>query len=89
MYAYIGTIGCGITKFNTHVKLLLAGLSICGEISNDLLTKLFKGYNAASYSVFVKWIEWKQYTYEDGHDLTPTALILFADKKFKILKLKG
>ena len=25
--AYIGTIGCAITSFNVHVKLLLAGLS--------------------------------------------------------------
>ena len=54
MDAYIGTIGCDITKFNTHVKFLLAGVSSRGETSNYLLTKLFKGYNAASYSVFVK-----------------------------------
>ena len=41
--SYIGTIGCNITKFNTHVKLLLAGLSARGETSNDLFTNLFKG----------------------------------------------
>ena len=82
--AYIGTIGCDITKFNTHVKLLLAGLSICGEISNDLLTKLFKGYKAASDSVFFKYIDRNQYMYEDGKDRPTTALMLLAENKFKI-----
>ena len=30
-----------------------------------------------------------QETYEDEQYLTPTALVLLADNKFKILKLKG
>ena len=69
--------------------MLLTGLSTRGETSNDMLTKLFKGYKAASYSVFVKYIERKKETYEDGQDLTPTDLMVLAEKKFKILKLSG
>ena len=37
----IGTIGSDISKFNTHVKLLLEGISEIGETSNYLLTNLF------------------------------------------------
>ena len=44
--AYIGTIGCDITMFSAHVKLLLAGLSARGETSNDMLIKIVKGYKA-------------------------------------------
>ena len=86
--AYIGTIGCYITKFNAHVKLLLAGLSSRRETRNDLLTHLFKGYKAASYSFLGRYIERNRYTYESGQDLTPTDLTLLAENKFKILKLK-
>ena len=34
-------------------------------------------------------MEIKEETYEDGQDLTPTSLMLLADNKFKISKLKG
>ena len=50
--AYIGTIGCNITKFNAYIKLLLAGLSARGETSHDMLTNLFQGCKAESDSVF-------------------------------------
>ena len=72
--AYIGTIGCNITKFNAHVKLLLARLSARGETSNDMLTNLLKEYQTVSNSVFFKYIERKQETYDNGQDLTPTDL---------------
>ena len=49
-----------------------------------MLINLVKGYNATSYSVFVKYIDRKHETYEDGQDLTPTYLMLLADKEFKI-----
>ena len=52
MDAYIGTIWCDITKFNAHVKLLLAGLTARGKTRNDMLTNLFKGYRTASDSDF-------------------------------------
>ena len=39
--AYIITIGCDITKFNGHVKILLTGFSAGEETSNDTLTNLF------------------------------------------------
>ena len=86
--AYIGTIGCDITKFNVHVKNLLAGLSARGEIINYLLTNLLKRYKSKSY-FFVKCIERRKETYEDGQYLTLTSLMILVDNEFKLLKLKG
>ena len=57
---YINTIGCNITKFNAHVQKLLEGLSAYGETTHDLLTNLFKGYQAAFDHTFLKYIERKQ-----------------------------
>ena len=86
---YINTIGCDITKFNGYVQKLLEGLSARGETTHDLLTNLFKGYQAASDHTFVKYIERKQEEYKDGLDITSTALMDLADKKYKTLKITG
>ena len=69
--------------------MLLVGLSTRDKNTNDLLTNLFKGYKAASYSYLVTYIEGKQKTYGDRKDLTPISLMLLAYNKFKTLKLKG
>ena len=53
---YINTIGCDITKFNVYVQNLLEGLAFRGETTNDLLSNLFKGYQAAFDHTFVKYI---------------------------------
>ena len=57
---YINTIGCDITKFNTYVQNLLEGLALRGETTNNFLSHLFKGYQAASDHTFVKYINQKQ-----------------------------
>ena len=57
---YINTIRCDITKFNAYVQKLLKGLASRGETTNDLLSNLFKGYQAASNHTFVKCINQKQ-----------------------------
>ena len=51
---YINTIECDITKFNVYVQNLLEGLASRGETTNDLLSNLFKGYQAVSNHTFVK-----------------------------------
>ena len=58
------------------------------ETTHDLLSKLFKGYAAASNNTFTKYIERKQEEYEDGTDNKSTALMSLADKKYKTLKIK-
>ena len=57
---YIVKIESNITKFNGYVKLLVNNLAARGQRTEDLLTHLFKGYQAASDKVFVRYIN------EDG-----------------------
>ena len=53
---YIGTVDSDIKKFNTHVKYLTHDLECRRHQSTDVLINLFKGYEAASDKVFVKYI---------------------------------
>ena len=89
LYHSITTIGCKIKKFNSHIQLLLEGLTLRRETTHDLLSNLFKGYAAASDTTFTKYIKRKQEEYEEGTDIKPTALMSLADKKYKTLKIKG
>ena len=86
---YIATIDSNVTKFNAHVQLLLNGLKSRGEDTQDLLTNLFKGYNAASDRTFVAYIQRKQEDYEDGIHIEPRQLMMLADNKYKNLLVKG
>ena len=47
---YMVTIKSDIEKFNHYVKNQLDSLHAHGETTQDLLSNLFKGYNAASES---------------------------------------
>ena len=84
---YINTIGCDIRKFDAYVQNRLEGLALRGETTNDLLSNLFKGYQAVSYHTFVKYINQKQEEYDNGLSLTRFQLMDLADKKYKNLKL--
>ena len=84
---YINTIGCEITKFNAYVHNLLEGLALRRETTNDLLSNLFKGYQAASDHTFVNYINRNQEEYDDGLSLTRFQIMDLADKKYKNLKL--
>ena len=86
---FITTGGCDITKFNSHVLLLLEGLASRGQTTHDLLSNLFNGYTAASDNTFTKYNERKQEEYEEGTDIQPIALMSLADNKYKALKVKG
>ena len=86
---YILTIGSDITKFNGYVRLLIDSLAARGETTNDLLTNLFKGYQAASDKVFVSYIGRKLEQYEEGETITSEALMQLGNNKFKLLKEGG
>lgn len=86
---YIQTIGNDITKFNGYVRVLVDGLSARREVTNDLLTHLFKGYAACSDQKFVEYIGRKQEQYEEGEDVTAEDLMTLADTKYRQLKDKG
>jgi hypothetical protein len=84
--SYIITIGMEITKFNRYVRLLIDSLAARGETSNDLLTNLFKGYEAAIDKTFVDYIGGKKERYEEGEDATSDALMEQANSKYKLMK---
>ena len=83
---YILTIGCNITKFNGHVKLLTDGLSARGQTTNDLLVFLFKGYFAVPDMEFNQWVKRKKENHDeaDGTPITANSLMLLADSKYKL-----
>ena len=86
---YILTIGCDITRFNGYVRLLIDSLAARGETTQDLLTNLFKGYQAASDKVFVSYIGRKLEKYEEGENITSETLMQLGNNKFKLLKEGG
>ena len=86
---YIATIGNDITKFNGYVKGLVQSLAARGERTEDLLSNLFKGYQAVSDRMFLKYIAGKQEKYEEGKLYSPDQLMQLADNKYHLLKEKG
>jgi hypothetical protein len=83
---YILTIGSDITQFNGYVRLLIDSLAARGHTTQDLLTNLFKGYQAASDKIFVDFIGQKLEIYEEGKDISADKLIMhLGDNKFKLL----
>ena len=75
-----------IVEFNNYVDTQVEALAARGQTTNDLLTNLFIGYKAASDKKFVEYIEHKEEAYEDGEDMTPTALMRLARNKYKTRK---
>jgi hypothetical protein len=86
---YILTIGCDITCFNVYVWLLIHSLAARGETTQDLLTNLFKGYQAVNDKTFVSYIGRKLEKYEEGEMITSVELMQLGDNKFKLLKEGG
>ena len=71
---YLPTIGHDITKFNTYVKLLIDGLRSRGEVTNDLLINLFKGYSSCSDREFIEYMLTKEDSFEEEMEITPSQL---------------
>ena len=86
--SYIHTVGNDIDKFNNYVKIMVDTLAARGEVTNDLLTNLFKGYQACSDKNFVAYIGLKLNEYEEGKPMTAQSLMNLATQKFKTLKTK-
>ena len=86
---YMMSINSDIEKFNIYVKTLIAELNARGEVTQDLLTNLFKGYKSAKDRKFVEYIEKKEEKYEEGDDIDPQQLMTQAANKYKIRKLRN
>jgi hypothetical protein len=78
-----------VIEFNESVRGLLDSLASRGESTQDLLSNLFKGYEAASDEQFVKYVLKKQDDYDEGADITPDKLMLLAAQKYRTLVQAG
>ena len=87
--AYMGKVGNDISKFNTHVQILVHKLAVRGEQTNDLLVNLFRGYGACSDRTFVEYMQRQQEKYDEGEDITPTRIMDLANAKYRQMKDKG
>ena len=61
---YLPQVDCDVTKFNQYVKLMVENLWSRGEMTQDLLSNLFKEYGAYSDRAFVAYIDKKQELYK-------------------------
>ena len=87
---YLISVNYDIHKLNTHVMMLLEGLTARGATTTDLLPNLFKAYSTVKDKDFAKYITNKEDDYEEGSsDLTPIELMNYAKTKYSILKEKG
>ena len=50
---YVLSNGTDIVAFNAYVQSQVNGLAACGEITNDLIVNLFKGYRAMKDQAFL------------------------------------
>jgi hypothetical protein len=87
---YILTIDCDIHRLHQYVKGLKQDLVARGEISNDILFNLFKGYAVVTDVDFKDYIKDKKSAYEDGTiDLEEESLMDLAQNKFDALVQEG
>ena len=64
--AYIATINCSIETFNQNAKVNVEGLKARGEIIDDPMKKMFKSYQVASDTSFVRYTKTKKEYYDNG-----------------------
>eukprot|EP00978_Attheya_sp_CCMP212_P009887 scaffold23516_cov40-Attheya_sp.AAC.1 len=87
---YILTINCDIKVFHGYVRGLRTDLAARGEITNDLMFNLFKGYNAVVDIKLKDYIKQKKSSYEDGTlNLVEDQLMLITENKFDALVQSG
>jgi hypothetical protein len=88
--SYILTINCDIKLFHEYVRGLRNDLAARGEVTNDLMFNLFKGYNSVTDIEFKHYIKQKKSAYEDGTlNLEEDQLMIVAENKFDALVQSG
>ena len=71
------------------VKILLDQLSAQGKTSTDMLLNLFSIYLLTQDRSFVAYIDKKLELYDEGTDMSPNQLMLWARQKYNLLRDKG
>ena len=87
---YMPSIGDDITKFNQYVCAQVELLKARGCETHDLTVNLFKAYATVKDSKFREYIAQKESEYEENNEeLSYEKLMLFAENKFKIRKVRN
>ena len=63
---YVLSNGTDIVAFNAYVQSQVNGLAAHGEITNDLIINLFKGYRAMKDQAFLDYLRMIENAHEDG-----------------------
>ena len=83
---FMPSVSNDITRFNSHVKMLVNALHARGQRTLDLLTYLFTVYVVCNDQEFVKYIRDLQTDHEMGTiTMSSRVLMAQAEKKYKIL----
>ena len=88
--AYMSEVKSNIDIFNDYVRANIDGLAARGEASQDLISNLFRGYEAASDQDFKDFIKRKKDAYtKNEEEITPEDLMVKASFKYNALKNSG
>ena len=68
--------GTDIVAFNAYVQSQVDGLAARGEITNDLIVNLFKGYRAMKDQAFLDYLQMIENAHEDGTVAPPRLAVM-------------
>ena len=84
--AYMEQVNYDISKFNLRVKLLEQALSFRGEVSQDLLTHVFKAYLSVKDKEMRRYAKQKRDEWEEGDERINTSYLMTkCSNKYKSL----
>ena len=87
---YMSSVNFNIEIFNIYVKNSVEGLKARGEKVDDLVMKLFHGYNQdAADSKFIEYIKTKEEKYLDGNMMQSEIIMQLTLNKYTMRKDKG
>jgi len=75
-----------VTAFNDYVQEIITNLEARGERLDDLMVNLFKGYKADSDKAFIFYNGLKKNDFEEGKDLSPETLMVYAENKYMTME---
>ena len=83
--AYFSIVNSNIHTLNQNMKVNMEWLIPRGEITDDIVTNLFKDYHVASNAEYVRYIMTNKDIYGDGKYITPEKLITEQLNKHEVI----
>ena len=84
---YVLSNGTDIVAFNAYVQSQVDGLAARGEITNDLIVYLFKGYRAMKDQAFLDYLRMIENAHEDGTAIMDPPTLMLKTANFYKNKL--